>query len=203
MPPKRKGAAASKVAAKKLKKEATANTASEEVKEVEAKLVPSGAPVKHYIGAQQLLQESYQLALQILKSGYRPNYIVGVWRGGTPIGISVQEYLEFFGVTTDHIAIRTSSYYGIGQQSKTVRVHGLGYIIEKVNADDRLLIVDDVFDSGLSLQAAVSSQAKFPVFLIKIILIIRWMQSSQELERTHQTFVLLLSIISLKTTSLT
>jgi len=115
----------------------------------------TGPVPKVYISANSLLEDSYALALQILKSGYRPNYIVGVWRGGAPIGIAVQEYLDYFGVKTDHIAIRTSSYIGIGQRSKTVRVHGLGYLVERINAEDSLLLVDDVFDSGLSLEATI------------------------------------------------
>ena len=41
---------------------------------------------KHYIKAQQLLEDSFNLAWQIYESGYRPNYIVGVWRGGALIG---------------------------------------------------------------------------------------------------------------------
>lgn len=39
---------------------------------------------KRYIQAQQLLEDSYRLAWTIFESGYRPNYIVGVWRGGAP-----------------------------------------------------------------------------------------------------------------------
>jgi hypoxanthine phosphoribosyltransferase len=55
-------------------------------------------------------------------------------------------------VETGHIAVRTSSYYGINQQSKEIKVHGLLYIIENANSGDGLLIVDDVFDSGISIQ---------------------------------------------------
>jgi hypoxanthine phosphoribosyltransferase len=44
---------------------------------------------KNYIQAQQLLEDSFSLAWQVYESGYRPNYIVGVWRGGAPIGIAV------------------------------------------------------------------------------------------------------------------
>lgn len=106
---------------------------------------------KKYIDAQQLLDDSYNLGLQILDSGCRPNYIVGVWRGGTPVGIAVQELLDFFGITCDHISIRTSSYSGIAERVSNVRVHGLDYIIKNVNAEDTLLIVDDVYDSGLSV----------------------------------------------------
>ncbi|HCC44802.1 MAG TPA: hypoxanthine phosphoribosyltransferase [Gammaproteobacteria bacterium] len=108
---------------------------------------------KHFISAEELLTDSFRLADQIFRSGFRPHFIVGVWRGGAPVGIAVQEYLDYMGVETDHIAIRTSSYYGINQQDKEVRVHGLNYIIDHVNSDDELLLVDDVFDSGRSVIA--------------------------------------------------
>ena len=110
---------------------------------------------KRFISAQELLQDSFRLGAKIIESGFAPNYIIGIWRGGTPVGIAVQELLDYFGIETDHIAIRTSSYTGIGEQDKEVRVHGLGYLVQNLNAEDSLLIVDDVFDSGLSLQAVI------------------------------------------------
>ncbi len=116
---------------------------------------------KQYITAQQLLDDSFQVGLQIIESGYRPNYIVGVWRGGAPVGIAVQELLDFVGIETDHIAIRTSSYTGIDQRNKTVRVHGLNYIVNHINAEDSLLIVDDVFDTGSSIDQAIKDIKKY------------------------------------------
>lgn len=112
---------------------------------------------KVYLSAQDLLEDSFRLGLEIYKSGFRPDFIVGVWRGGTPVGIAVQEILDNLGVKTDHISIRTSSYVGIGERGKEVRVHGLDYIIRNVNAPDSLLIVDDVFDSGLSVKAVIDT----------------------------------------------
>jgi hypoxanthine phosphoribosyltransferase len=108
---------------------------------------------KIYITATSLLQDSFRLAAQIHKSGFRPDFIVGIWRGGTPVGIAIQEYFEYVGVRPDNIAVRTSAYVGIGQRSKVIRVHGLHYIIEEANAGNSLLVVDDVFDSGSSIQA--------------------------------------------------
>jgi hypoxanthine phosphoribosyltransferase len=110
--------------------------------------------------AQQLLEDSFNLAWQIYESGYRPNYIVGVWRGGAPIGIAVQEFLDVLGVESDHIAIRTSSYTGIGQRRKQVKVHGLSYIIRQLESEDSLLIVDDVHDTGLSIEQAIKDLTK-------------------------------------------
>ena len=108
---------------------------------------------KIYVTATSLLQDSFRLAARIHRSGFRPDFIVGIWRGGTPVGIAIQEYFEYVGVRPDHIAVRTSAYVGIGQRSKTIRVHGLHYIIEEANADNSLLVVDDVFDSGHSIEA--------------------------------------------------
>lgn len=115
---------------------------------------------KVYISAQSLLEDSFRLAHQIYEDGFRPQYVIGIWRGGTPVGIAVQEFFEHKKVKTDHIAVRTSSYYGIGQQSKTIKVHGLHYLVENANADDSLLVVDDVFDSGRSIRAFIEQTSK-------------------------------------------
>lgn len=112
---------------------------------------------KRFLSADDLLHDSYRLAQRIYDSGFRPNLIVGVWRGGTPVAIAVQEFLDYVGVSTDHIAIRTSSYTGINQQGKEVRVHGLDYLIKNAHADDVMLLVDDVFDSGRSMRAILEA----------------------------------------------
>lgn len=111
---------------------------------------------KQFISANQLLEDSFQLASDIHKSDFKPTFIVAIWRGGTPIGIAVQEYFAYHEVETDHIAVRTSSYTGIGVQEKEVKVHGLHYLIENIHKEHNLLIVDDVFDSGRSIEALIN-----------------------------------------------
>ena len=112
---------------------------------------------KHYLCAEQLLTDSFRLAKSVLDSGFEPTMIIAIWRGGVPIGIAVQEFFAFSGVETDHIAIRTSSYdAGIDQRLGGVRVHGLNYLIKHVRAEDRLLIVDDVFDTGRTVDAVIN-----------------------------------------------
>jgi hypoxanthine phosphoribosyltransferase len=111
---------------------------------------------KIWLTADELLADSYRLARAVLESGFRPTHLVGIWRGGAPIGIAVQEYFEFHGLDCDHIAIRTASYTGIDQQAKTVKVYALGWLVDTLNADDRLLVIDDVFDSGRSIEAVLA-----------------------------------------------
>jgi uncharacterized protein len=114
--------------------------------------------LKQYISADQLLRDSCELGLHIAQSGFRPTLIAGVWRGGTPVAIAVQEVLEFLGITCDHIAIRTSSYSGMEQRAR-VAVHGLDYLYSNLKAGDRLLIVDDVHDTGLSMEQVLHELA--------------------------------------------
>jgi hypoxanthine phosphoribosyltransferase len=110
---------------------------------------------KVFISAESLLRDSMELATRIVRSGFRPTFLVALWRGGAPIGITVQEVLEYHGIQTDHVAIRTSSHTGIDERSDTVRVHAIDYLVSRLTYEDRLLLIDDVFDSGRSLEAVL------------------------------------------------
>ncbi len=112
---------------------------------------------KTFISADELLIDSFKLARKIVDSGFKPKFIIGVWRGGAPVGIAVQELFDYLGIETDHIAIRTSSYVGIDKQNKEVKVHGIDYVIKNVSPGHDTLIVDDVFDSGRSIQAVLDT----------------------------------------------
>jgi hypothetical protein len=111
---------------------------------------------KIWITASDLLADSWRLARLVLESGFRPTHLIGIWRGGAPIGIAVQEFFEFHGAPCDHVAIRTASYAGIDAQADAVQVHGIGWLAESLRRDDRLLLVDDVFDTGRSLAAVLA-----------------------------------------------
>ena len=109
---------------------------------------------KLFLDAETLLRDSFELALRVFESGFAPTFILGVWRGGTPVGIAVQEVLETLRCPTEHFAIRTSSYGG-GTEGGPVEVYGLQQVVDLINAEDRLLIVDDIFDSGRSVAAII------------------------------------------------
>ncbi len=121
---------------------------------------------KRFVEEEDLLQDAFRLAVNIFESGFRPSFIVGVWRGGASVGIYVQECLQYLGVPTDHIAIRTSyrgmeSYLSTLGSPESIRVHGLRYLYENLDRDDRLLIIDDVFSSGYNIEAVIERlQAK-------------------------------------------
>lgn len=120
---------------------------------------------KIFVDEQTVIDESFRLGVQVYNSGFRPTFIVGLWRGGSTVGIYLQECLQSLGVVTNHIAIRTS-YAGpkryaedLKKPNHQIRVHGTEYLIKTLRAEDRLLIVDDVFSSGRNM-AAVIEQLK-------------------------------------------
>ena len=114
---------------------------------------------KEFINEEDLLLDAYRLGAAVYQSGFRPSFIVGIWRGGSTVGIAVQECLQHLGLETDHIAIRTS-YRGmqryeqmVDEGANEIRVHGTAYLLENLNAEDRLLVVDDVFGTGFNIQS--------------------------------------------------
>ncbi len=116
---------------------------------------------KQYLDEDTLIEDAFRLGVLIFESGFKPTFIVGLWRGGSAVGIYVQECLQTLGVETDHISIRTSysglpSYQNMVDKPEDIRIHGTQYLIEHLNADDRLLIVDDVFSTGHSISAVLA-----------------------------------------------
>ncbi len=116
---------------------------------------------KNFLDEETLILDSFRLGVKIFESGFRPTFIVGLWRGGSSVGIYVQECLQTLGVETNHISLRTS-YRGqpsylemVASADAEIRVHGTQYLLENLNASDSLLLVDDVFSTGKSVEAVI------------------------------------------------
>lgn len=108
---------------------------------------------KRFITPDKLRVVSFGLAARVLQSELRPTFLVALWRGGATIGCYVHEYLGYKGIESDHIAIRTSRYTGVDCAAEEVIVHNLTYLKEQAKAGDSILLVDDVWDSGKSIDA--------------------------------------------------
>lgn len=120
---------------------------------------------KIFLDEDTLIQDSFRLGVKIFESGFRPTFIVGLWRGGSAVGIYVQECLQTLGIDTDHISVRTSyrglpSYQSMVNDPDTIRIHGTQYLVENLNTNDSLLIVDDVFSTGYSIEATINRLRK-------------------------------------------
>ncbi len=114
---------------------------------------------KEFITPKQLYDDSFTLGHKILASGYRPDVLVAIWRGGTPVGSCVEEYLRIQGVQTNHYPIKTSAY-NHDELRRDIRVEMLELVAERVSKETNLLIVDDVFDTGKSVAEVISELEK-------------------------------------------
>ena len=110
-------------------------------------------PEKVFVDARTLRLNSIRLARRIWDDGYRPDYIIGIWRGGTPPGILLHEFFRLQGHDPYHTTIKTQSYRGMQRGTGDVEVKGLEHVIDVVQSMDRVLLVDDVFDTGHTMAA--------------------------------------------------
>ena len=45
---------------------------------------------KTVLSAQDLLEDSIELGIKVVESGFEPTMIIAIWRGGTPVGMALQ-----------------------------------------------------------------------------------------------------------------
>ncbi len=112
---------------------------------------------KHFVDLNTYYQDSLLLAKKVIESKFYPNYLVALWRGGTFPGMSIQEFFKKIGLKVDHISIRTNHYddSALDKRQEKVLVIGLNYLIDNANSEDKILIVDDVFDTGKTIREVI------------------------------------------------
>ena len=108
---------------------------------------------KTYLSANDYLRDSFLLARMILDSGWVPDDIIVLWRGGAPVGVAVHEFLYYQGLRPRHRTLKCQSYTGIQAQSGEVVLESADEVFGAVVKGSRVLIVDDVFDSGNTARA--------------------------------------------------
>lgn len=118
--------------------------------------VTAGNQGKVYLQASDVYKLSMQLAAKVYRDGFKPDFIVALWRGGAAVGMNVQGFLAHKGINSDHVAIRTSSYDNTQTQRRDILVHSIGHLKKQIGAHHTVLIVDDVFDSGRTIQAFIA-----------------------------------------------
>ena len=95
---------------------------------------------KVYLDAQEFLRDGWRLARQILDSGWRPDVLLALWRGGASVGAAVHEFL-------------CASYTGIGQSQSEVVFSHAETVFAALEPGTKVLVVDDVFDTGRTAAA--------------------------------------------------
>jgi len=108
---------------------------------------------KHYISAEEYLRDIWRLAAAIRKSGWKPDILIALWRGGAPVGVSVHEFFKATGWDVQHIPLKCASYTGIGENNGDVMFTHEDLVFGMLRKGDKVLVVDDVFDTGKTAAA--------------------------------------------------
>lgn len=111
------------------------------------------ATKKKYLSANEFLHDSWRLAAGVKASGWKPDILIALWRGGAAVGVSLHEFFKSSGWNVQHIPLKCASYTGIGENAGDV-VFTLGdEIFGLLRRGDRVLVVDDVVDTGKTAKA--------------------------------------------------
>ena len=101
------------------------------------------------------LVDCFRLARKIWDDGYRPDFLVAVWRGGAQPAIVIQEFFRWRGHNSCHTAVRKQSHKGAAFGG-SIDIKGLDHVLDVVETSDELLLVDNVFGNGRNMYEVVS-----------------------------------------------
>lgn len=111
---------------------------------------------KTYLSAQDYQLDSFRLASMVLKSGWQPDDMIALWRGGAPVGVIVHEFLYYHGLRPRHRILKCQSYTGIKSRGSEVIFESAEEIFDSVIPGSKVLIIDDIFDTGNTAKAVIS-----------------------------------------------
>ena len=108
---------------------------------------------KHYINATEFLHDSWKLAAMVRRSGWRPDFLVGLWRGGAPVAVAIHEFLAATVWRVQHMPPKCASYTDIGENAGEVVFTHEEIVFGLFRKGDKVLVIDDVFDTGKTAAA--------------------------------------------------
>ena len=99
-----------------------------------------------------------KLAVQIYESGFKPDILIGIMRGGAPI---IDVLSRVFKLKCAYLAVESYSGEGIeDQQGELVFSRDLSSTIQEMKGN--FLLCDDLSDTGVTLNKSIDWLKKYP-----------------------------------------
>ncbi|MDR2517208.1 MAG: phosphoribosyltransferase [Spirochaetaceae bacterium] len=109
---------------------------------------------KEFLPYNTVRNNALRLAHRIYRDGFIPDVIYVSLRGGAYLGNVISEYFKLArrdgGRPVYYAAVVARSYTGVGA-AEQIKVEGWTYDPNYLRVGDRVLLVDDIFDSGRTI----------------------------------------------------
>ncbi|MCL2128055.1 MAG: phosphoribosyltransferase [Treponema sp.] len=109
--------------------------------------------IKEFLQFDVVRNNALKLAFRIYNDGFMPNVIYVSLRGGAYLGNVISEYFKIVHKGEHPVyyaAVVARSYTDIAQSEK-VRIDGWTYSPEHLRVGDKVLLVDDIYDTGKTI----------------------------------------------------
>ena len=128
---------------------------------------------KEFLPYNTVRNNALKMAHRIYTDGFIPNVIYVSLRGGVYLGNVISEYFKFVERRISPVyyaAVVARSYTGVSE-SEEIKVEGWTYPTEALRTGDKILLVDDIFDSGRTINhlAKIIMEKGIPRKDIKIV----------------------------------
>ena len=116
---------------------------------------------KEFLPYDQVRNDALKLAYKIYKDGFIPDVIYCSLRGGAYMANVISEYFKIIAKVEKfhpvlYAGVVARSYSDIAQHTK-VYIDGWTYPPENLRAGDKILLIDDIFDSGRTINCLVET----------------------------------------------
>jgi hypoxanthine phosphoribosyltransferase len=108
---------------------------------------------KEFLPYETVRNNALKMAHRIYHDGFIPNIIYVSLRGGVYLGNVVSEYFKILQRRSSPVyyaAVVARSYTGV-RESEEVKVEGWTYQPDALRTGDKVLLVDDIFDTGKTI----------------------------------------------------
>ena len=106
---------------------------------------------KEFVGADLLINDSFLLARQVHDSGFKPDVLLVLWRGGATVGTVVHEFFLYKGTRIRDLVVKVESYSSVDRRREP-RIENRDVLVSSVTDGARVLVVDDIYDSGETIR---------------------------------------------------
>lgn len=109
-----------------------------------------------FLSANDFQEACWRLGEKLYATGWKPDYLLGLWRGGAWPCVSVDEYFRAHGWKAECLPLKCWSYTGIDRNEGELKFFLGEETFSYLKPGSKVLVVDDVFDTGKTARSVMA-----------------------------------------------